>query len=422
MSFTVLKADVASADSPTPLIERGQVTGPSPGPVTAGPRTARVSVVVPTRNEAGNVEALLDRLGPALRGRSAEVIFVDDSDDDTPDRVRRHAVPRPDGLTVRLVHREPGERAGGLGTAVVAGIRAATGNWVVVMDGDLQHPPEVIPALIEAGRRSGSGLVVASRHVDGGASGGLAGPARVLVSGGATLVAKGLFPIRLRGVSDPMSGFFALRRAAVDTAALRPDGFKILMEILVRTPGLRPVEVGFEFQDRLTGESKASWAEGVRFVRHLVRLWASRLAPAELLRRMRPSRSTARRAAGFGAVGATGIAVNSAALWTLADPAALGLNYLLAAVLATQVSTSWNFALTDTLVYRGRKRHSLLRRYLTFSAASNLLLVARIPLLALLVSGLGVHYLLANLVTLALAFVARFATSDRLIYQMEPAS
>lgn len=417
MSFTVLKADVASADSPTPLIEHARAGG-----LSTGPRTARVSVVVPTRNEAGNVEALLDRLGPALRGRSAEVIFVDDSDDDTPDRVRQQSAARSDGLTVRLVHRDPGQRAGGLGTAVVAGIAAATGNWVVVMDGDLQHPPEVVPALIEAGRRSGAGLVVASRRVDGGAAGGLSGPARVLVSGGATMLAKGLFPFRLRGVSDPMSGFFAVRRSAVDTTGLRPDGFKILMEILVRTPGLRPVEVGFEFQDRFAGRSKASLAEGMRFARHLLRLSASRISPATLLRRIMPSRSTAKRAAGFGAVGATGIAVNSAALWLLADPMALGLHYLLAAVLATQVSTSWNFALTDQLVYRGRKRHSALRRYVTFSAASNVLLVARIPLLALLVSGLGVHYLLANLLTLALAFVARFAASDRLIYQMEPAS
>jgi dolichol-phosphate mannosyltransferase len=247
---------------------------------TRVPRAARVSVVVPTRNEAGNVEALLERLGPALAGRDSEVIFVDDSDDETPDLVRRRAADRPHGLTVRLVHRAPGRRAGGLGTAVVAGIRAAEGDWVVVMDGDLQHPPEVVPQLIAAGERCDAGLVLASRHVDGGASEGLAGPARILVSGGATLLAKALFPVRLRGVSDPMSGFFAVRRSAVDPGTLQPDGFKILLEILVRTPGLRRIEVGFEFRDRNAGQSKASLAQGASFARHLARLSLSRLAPS----------------------------------------------------------------------------------------------------------------------------------------------
>jgi dolichol-phosphate mannosyltransferase len=210
-----------------------------------------------------------------------------------------------------------------------------------------------------------------------------------------------------------MSGFFAVRRSSVDLATLRPDGFKILMEILVRTPGLEPAEVGFEFQDRFAGESKASVAEGLRFARHVARLSLSRLSPRN---------PTTRRALGFAAVGASGIAINSAALWLLADPANLGANYIASAVTATQVSTTWNFLLTDSVVYRGPKRMGLARRYLTFSAASNLTLLVRVPLLAALVTGFGMHYLVANLITLLLSFVARFATADRLIYQMETAS
>jgi dolichol-phosphate mannosyltransferase len=389
------------------------VTGSLPEPKgAAAMRHAAVSVVVPTRNEAGNVAPLLDRLGPALAGRPAEVIFVDDSDDETPAHVRSSGERGPDGLTVRLIHREPGDRAGGLSTAVIAGMAAASGDWVVVMDGDLQHPPELVPRLLEAGSYGDSNLVVASRHVEGGESEGLGGPARVLVSGGATALAKALFPRRLHGITDPMSGFFAVRRSALDPAILRPDGFKILMEILVRTPRLNPVEVGFVFEDRVSGQSKASLAEGMRFARHLVRLFLSRL---------RPSGGTTRRVVGFGAVGVSGIVVNSAALWLLADESSLGINYLLGSVLATQVSTTWNFVLIDRVVYAGAKIHGPARRYFTFSATNNVLLLARIPLLALLVSGLGMHYLIANIFTLLITFVARFVTSDRLIYRMETA-
>ena len=382
-------------------------------PVQAHPEPKiAISVIVPTRNEAGNVDALLDRLAPVLAGVGSEVVFVDDSDDETPDRVRDQAVSRI-GPQVRLIHRPPGHRAGGLGTAVLAGLGEARGEWAVVMDGDLQHPPEVVTQLVQAGDRTGAGIVVASRRVEGGDSSGLSGLRRVAVSGAATRLAKTAFPIRLRGVSDPMSGFFAVRRSSVDLAKLRPDGFKILMEILVRTPGLEPAEVGFEFQDRFAGESKASVAEGLRFARHVARLSLSRLSPRN---------PTTRRALEFAAVGVSGIAINSAALWLLADPANLGANYIAAAVTATQVSTTWNFLLTDSVVYRGPKRMGLARRYITFSAASNLMLLVRVPLLAALVTGFGMHYLVANLITLLLSFVARFATADRLIYQMETAS
>jgi dolichol-phosphate mannosyltransferase len=136
-------------------------------------------------------------------------------------------------------------------------------------------------------------------------------------------------------------------------------------------------------------------------------------------RRLLPSGGSARRALGFAAVGASGILLNSLALWFFADPAALGLNYVLGAILATQVSTTWNFVLIDTLVYRGPKQRRTVVRYLIFSATNNLVLLARVPVLAFLVTGLHVNYLVANALTLALSFVVRFATSDRLIYRLE---
>src|SRR5689334_13336687 len=135
-----------------------------------------LTVVVPTRNEVDNIAPLVARLDTALAGVRAEILFVDDSDDDTPDRVREVAAYAQH--PVRVLHRSPGERAGGLGSAVLAGFQAARTRWAVVMDGDLQHPPELVPALVQAGCEQDSEVVVASRYVGAGDSSGLSGAVR----------------------------------------------------------------------------------------------------------------------------------------------------------------------------------------------------------------------------------------------------
>ncbi len=371
-------------------------------PILGGGPTPLLTVLVPTRNEAANVVPLLDRLGVALQGTDAEVLFVDDSDDSTPDEVLRAALTS--RLPVRLLHREGEQRRGGLGGAVHAGLKASGSAWVVVMDGDLQHPPETVPQLLSAGAGTGrtavADVVVASRHVGGGSSQGLAGWSRVAVSGGATTLAKLAFPRRLHGTTDPMSGFFAVRREALDLEALRPDGFKILLEVLVRSGRLRVAEVGFTFADRVHGDSKASFLEGLRYLRALIRLRAS---------------TKQARALAFAAVGVSGIAVNLGLVLLLSG--AVGLHYLWAAALATQGSSTWNSLLTEHLVFADRaapggRRQRLLRSWLLNNAA----LLLRLPLLAFLVDGAGLPVLPATFLTLLAAFAGRYSVTDRLIY------
>ena len=362
-------------------------------------------VVVPTRNESGNIETLVDRLDVALGDLDAEILFVDDSTDSTPDQIR--AVAAATAREVRLIHRTGKDRTGGLGGAVLAGLRHATADWVVVMDGDLQHPPEVAPELVRTGIASGADVVVASRHAESGSASGLASAARVRVSGLATKAAKAAFPRRLADCTDPMSGFFAVRRSSIDLDRLRPQGFKVLLEIFARSPRLRVAEVGFEFQDRHSGESKASLREGLLYAQRL----ASLRAAAWLGRRS----DAAARMAGFAAVGATGIVVNSIALWLFFS--GRGLNLLLAALLSTQVSTVWNYLLTDRLVFTQAKRGSGRSRFLGFALINNVVLLGRLPLLSWLVHSLGVHYLLANVGTLVAAFTLRFVLSDRYLFR-----
>jgi dolichol-phosphate mannosyltransferase len=229
-----------------------------------------LSVLIPTRNERDNVVPLIARMSSAMPGVDAELVFVDDSDDDTPAIVALAAAKS--SVPVRLIHRQPAQRAGGLGGAVKAGLEATNSEWVVVMDGDLQHPPEVVPLLVQFGAAENLDVVVASRYCGGGAATGLSSAARQMVSSGATAFAHALFPRRLARVTDPMSGFFALRRSSVDPDVLRPNGFKILLEILVRKRPGAVGEVPFVFGERNGGVSKASWREGLLYLRRLMGL------------------------------------------------------------------------------------------------------------------------------------------------------
>ena len=227
--------------------------------------TPQLTILVPTRNEAQNVEPLLGRLSTSVNGNSV-VLFVDDSDDETPDVVQAARARGFGSLETKLLHRSGEQRTGGLGGAVLAGLERSDTPWVCVMDGDLQHPPEVVPQLLDAALE-GADLVVASRYVSGGGNEGL-GVVRTAVSWGSTLLAKAMFPHRLRGIRDPMSGFFLFRREAL-TEKMTPRGFKILLEIAVRHPHLVRREVPFVFVERVMGASKGTIREGFRYLRLL---------------------------------------------------------------------------------------------------------------------------------------------------------
>ena len=131
---------------------------------TASLERPSLSIIVPTRNEAGNVEKLVTGLEQALPNVALEVIFVDDSTDDTPQVIQEVSERFPFNITVIA---RPPERRNGLGMAVVEGMQAARSEWVCVMDGDLQHPPDVIPQLLDHARSDGSDLVMGSRLVKG---------------------------------------------------------------------------------------------------------------------------------------------------------------------------------------------------------------------------------------------------------------
>jgi glycosyltransferase involved in cell wall biosynthesis len=229
----------------------------------------QLSIVTPTRNEAKNVVALVRSLEAALPDVRKEIIFVDDSDDETPAMVQRVRLQAQ--CEVILLHRPPGQRSDGLGGAVVMGLRAARAPYVCVMDADLQHPPALVARLLQEALETKADMVVASRYRDEGKAQGL-NLLRVAVSKSFDTLARLAFPSKLEDVSDPMSGFFLVRKAALTLDALRPRGFKILLEILVRSKKLRIAEVPFVFGMRQAGESKAGLREALKYVRLIAHL------------------------------------------------------------------------------------------------------------------------------------------------------
>jgi dolichol-phosphate mannosyltransferase len=227
-----------------------------------------VSVIVPTLCEADNLPILVPRIAAALAaaGLSGEIIIVDD---DSPDGTEAACNELAQRFPVRLLVRK-GER--GLAGAVLHGMRHAFGAVLVVMDADLSHPPEAIPALVDALGCGAADFAIGSRYIRGGRTDAGWGVFRRLMSRVATTLARPLARAR-----DPLAGFFAIRRATVARCSpLDPVGFKIGLELMVKCGCRQIKEIPITFHDRHKGTSKLTVREQVNYLRHLARLYAYR--------------------------------------------------------------------------------------------------------------------------------------------------
>jgi dolichol-phosphate mannosyltransferase len=206
-----------------------------------------------------------------------------------------------------------------------------------VLDADLQHPPEIMAAMFRHARDTGADVVVASRYVSGARHPGLSAW-RAFVSQATRRLAQVLLRAARR-TSDPLSGCFLVRRAVVQDAALRPVGFKILLEILVRGRYTQVAEVPYVFVERGAGHTKAGVRQGLRLFQHITMLAASSPEDARLWK--------------FLLVGASGVVVNMVVFWVLAQ--ALGVHYLYGGVVAGLISTCTNFLLNNRFTWADRR-------------------------------------------------------------------
>ncbi len=230
-----------------------------------------ISIVIPTFNEKENVRPLIAGIASALSSMSYEVLFVDDdSPDGTKEEIERVAKDR---SNVRVASRK-GKL--GLGSAVLLGTSRALSELIIVMDADLQHPPEVLPSIGEK-LMLGCDLVVASRNTQAGGTKGWS-TFRKFVSWGAKELCYIILPAS-KSTSDPLSGYFGFRRSILKNVEFRPRGYKILIEILVRASYSTVCEVPYIFVGRKSGKSKLSLREYINFL--LLLLDLKRLKPKQ---------------------------------------------------------------------------------------------------------------------------------------------
>jgi len=340
-----------------------------------------ISIIIPTYNERDNIVPLVERIDHALFNHDYEIVFVDDnSADGTAELARSLSSKYPVEVIVRRNKR-------GLASAVVDGIGHTTGQFVGVMDADLQHPPEVIPDLLRE-MRGGVDIAIASRYVKGGGCQGW-GLTRKVMSKGAIVLAHLLLPAT-RPVKDPMSGFFMFNRQVVANAYLEPTGFKILLEILMEGKFQNIAEVPYTFRIRSVGKSKLNAHQQVDYLKHVYSLMKRK---GELLRFIK-----------FCAVGLSGVLVNMGLLWWLTEFA--GLFYLLSAAVSIETSIISNFVLNNYFTFRDR-RPSGVKPFFNYLVKFNLVSLAGLGLnmgvLWLLTEVFGIYYLLSNLCGIAVA-------------------
>ncbi len=243
---------------------------------TMKPQTSPVdlTVVIPTRNEIENIDELIERVRRALgsAGYRYEILFVDDSDDRTPEAIAAHVGP---GSPVRFLHRRAGTRTGGLAGALCEGFAEARGRHALCIDGDLQHPPELLAPIARVLLDGIADVVIGTRYLAGGANDGLNGRWRRVVSAASRDLARFALP-QIRQSTDPGSGLFGFDLAIIQDVSLKPIGYKMLIELLARGNWSSIVEIPYRFEERTHGRSNATTREGVRFVRHLAGLATDR--------------------------------------------------------------------------------------------------------------------------------------------------
>ncbi|MEA5625999.1 glycosyltransferase [Nostoc sp. UHCC 0251] len=385
-----------------------------PNSVAISGESIFLSLVIPTYKERDNIKNVVSILSQLLDESipgSYELIVVDD---DSPDRTWEIAQSLTTEYPQLRVMRRQQER--GLSSAVIRGWQAATGNVLGVIDGDLQHPPEVLMQLLGSVKQ-GADLAVASRHVDGGGVSSWSVVRRFL-SRGAQLLGLVILPGVLGRVSDPMSGYFMVRRSAIANATLNPVGYKILLEVIGRGKVDQVAEVGYVFCERKEGESKVTWKQYIDYIHHLVRL---RLSTGRVGRLSRKVNFPIGRFVRFGFVGLSGVFVDLTVFHLLLTVIHLGLtrSTILSAGVAIVNNFLWNDLWTfGDISQRQPDPRQRFKRFLKFSAVCLAGVILQALIINFLYNVLEINEYLAKLIAIAVATIWNFWINLKLSWRV----
>ena len=365
----------------------------------------KFSLIVPTYNESKNLAKLVEILTQLLNNyfhENYELIIVDDDSPDLTWQVGLDLLPNYPQLRVM---RRQGEK--GLSTAVIRGWQSSQGEILGVIDGDLQHPPETLIKMLDE-MAKGADLAVASRHVEGGGVSDW-GFMRRFLSRGAQMLGLLILPNVIGRISDPMSGYFMVRRSAIANCPMNPLGYKILIEVLGRGNIGSVAEIGYVFQERQEGESKVTWRQYVDYILHLLRL-RSRGRVTKLREKLRVP---VKRFFKFGLVGLSGVFIDMAIFYLLSDASTLGWGLTRSKIIASEVAVLNNFLWNDLWTFRDLAQQQsgwkkVIKRFVKFNLICLLGIGLNLIILNLLYNYFGVNKYIANLIAIAIVTIWNF--------------
>ena len=369
----------------------------------------QISIIIPTYNESQNIVNILKSIGSNLpKNILTQAIIVDDNSPDGTGKIVEDYLKNLKKMadyTIEIIHRKAKD---GLGSAILNGIQHAKGDTIVVMDSDFSHPPQIIPKLIESVKKYQFDIAVASRYIKGGNIQGWS-LKRKIMSKFATLIAKKGLGIDAK---DPMSGFFAFKKNILNGLNIDAIGYKILLEILVKTKNVTIKEIPYTFQDREFGSSKLSIKTILDYFKSVLKLY--RYGKSLEKQEKRSSVKFLYKAARFYTVGASGFIVNYLISFLFAG-GITDMWYLHANVIGIIASITTNFMLNKAWTFGDRdfRIKKTLSQYGKFAIFSSLGALVQLGMVYLLVDSSQISYPLALILAVMTAAFGNFILNKK---------
>ena len=378
-----------------------------------------LSIVIPTYNERANIAKLLDALKRVLPGNILyEIIIVDDNSPDGTGQIIEKYINseayKLEGCVLKVIHRD---NRSGLISALLTGIERSAGRYILVMDADFSHPPEIIPAILDEFKHDPSCVVVASRYVAGGSIKGWPYKRR-LISTFAAQIARCC--LKLRRVKDPISGFFAFPRSLTQKISFETDGYKLLLELLVKTRNEITIkEIPYSFSNRAYGTSKLD----LHVIRDYIRaIWIlykygrrSSKSSVQPITQRRNSQLFISKAGRFFTVGASGLLVNYFVSYLLFNGIVSDLWYIHATMIGIAVSITYNFLLNKIWTFEDTDYSIIhtLKQYGLYVILTSLGAFLQLSLIYVLVEWTNLSYGISLFLAVAFASMSNFLTNKK---------
>jgi dolichol-phosphate mannosyltransferase len=359
-----------------------------------------LTVIIPTFNEEANIRNIVMAVDAVFHEHSlnGQILVVDDNSSDSTISIVRDLNRTRENVEI-LVR----EQDHGLSQSVADGFSHAKSDVFIVIDADFSHPPVLIPRMYEE-IRNGNDIVIGSRYMEGGGISEWPLKRRI-ISIGATFLGRLLFP----DITDPVSGFFAVRKAVVADAPLKPRGYKILLEVLGKGVWQKDKEIPFQFVDREAGSSKLKISTIIEYAQQVMDITVF-----SFFHHQSAAWREWKRVFKFGIVGISGIVVNLVILYLLVE--FFILNKDLASLIATEFAILNNFIWNDLWTFHSnenRKYSSKWQRLAAFNIVSAGGALINFGVFLVLTKWFAVYYLAAQFIGILVAFIWNFSVNRR---------